>query len=91
MRPPVSAAMLAALIVASGGATAACQPGKTQKCVNLDLVPQISQQIVASEHLAAPPKKAYSVEPIPAYTGPTVGINHAVRRAPQVGYRWAIE
>lgn len=90
MRPPIVVALIAALVQTSGGAAAACQPGKSQKCVNLDLVPQISQQIVAAEHLAAPPKKAFSVQPIPAYSGPTVGLNHAVRRAPEVGYRWAI-
>ena len=91
MHAGVSAAIIAATALFSGTAWSACVPGKSRNCVvNLNLAPQISQQIVAREHLAAPPVATPAAEPIPAYTGPTVGFSPMERRAPTVGYRWAI-
>ena len=95
MRAGVSAAIITASVLAGGAAWSACPPGPSHKCVDLDRVPQISQQIVAGEHLAVPPKTAPAAEPTPAYTGPrvgpTLGVRPAVRRAPTLGYQWAID
>lgn len=90
MRASVSAAIAAAAVFLSSPAWTACPPGKVRSCVNLDLAPEISQQIVAGEHIAAPPATAPAAEPAPAYTGPTVGVAPTVGRAPTVGYRWSI-
>ncbi len=90
MRAGVWAAVFAASIAATGAAGAACLPGQTGNCVNLELAPQASQDIVAGEHLAAPARKTPAVEPIPTYTGPTIGLNRKVRQAPEIGYKWAI-
>ncbi len=91
MRAAVSAAIVAAsVLVVATAAGAACPPRQTHNCVNLDGVPQISQRIVAGEHIAAPPKAAPQAQSEPGYTGPTVGISNKARRAPTIGYRWAI-
>jgi len=91
MRAGISAAIIAAAALFSGTAWSACLPGKSRNCVvNLNLAPQISQQIVTREHLVAAPKAMPAAEPIPPYTGPTVGFDPMLRRAPTVGYRWAI-
>ena len=88
MRIAVAAAILAAF--GAGSAVAACPPGATRNCVNLDAVPQISQQIIAKE-----PVSGVKITPASgsstAYTGPTFGLAPGVRRAPTVGYRWAID
>ena len=91
MRAEFSAAVAAALLVASGAAWAGCPPGQARDCVNLDLAPQISRDIVASEAMQVVPKKPPAVEVRAPYTGPTIGINKSVRQAPQIGYRWAID
>jgi len=95
MRAGISAAIVAASVLGSSTAWSACPPGQSRNCVDLETVPQISQQIVAGERLATPPKTAPAAEPAPGYTGPTlgptVGAGHAVRRAPTVGYRWSID
>ena len=92
MRGGLMAAIIAASMLASstGWATCSGTSSRSRHCVNLDLVPQISQQLVADEHIAAPPKKAPAAKPEAGYTGPTIGLNHMVRRAPEVGYRWSI-
>jgi hypothetical protein len=64
---------------------------QSRNCLDLNLVPQITQQIVAGEHLAVPPKTVPAAESKPAYTGPTVGLSRTVRQAPTVGYRWSID
>lgn len=91
MHTRLSAATIAAAMVLCTGAGAACPPGQTRNCVNFDLVPQISQQIVAKEP-AAPANKLLprAAADIP-YTGPTLGLAPGVRRAPTVGYRWALQ
>ncbi|HEV8678764.1 MAG TPA: hypothetical protein VGQ90_05260 [Stellaceae bacterium] len=90
MRARVSAAAIAASVLFSGAAWSACEPGKSRKCVNLDLTPPVSQQVVTGEPL--PPRRATApaAQPTPAYTGPTVGVAPTVGRAPMVGYRWSI-
>jgi hypothetical protein len=87
----VSAAIVAASLVGSGPAWSACPPGQSRNCVNLDPVPQISQQIVAGERIATPPKNSPVAAPQPAYTGPTFGLSRTVRQTPTVGYRWSID
>jgi hypothetical protein len=99
MRAGVSAAIVAASIVAGSTAWSACPQGQSpsqshsqsRNCVNLDGVPQISQQIVAGEHIPTPPKTNPVAEATPGYTGPAVGVSKMLRRAPTVGYRWAID
>jgi hypothetical protein len=64
---------------------------QSRDCIDLNLLPQITQQIVAGEHLAVPPKTVPAADSQPAYTGPTVGVSRTVRQAPTVGYRWSID
>ena len=91
MRTGIAAAIIAASVLGGGPVWSACPAGKLRNCVDLDLVPQISQQIVAGEHIAAPPKTAPVTDAKPAYTGPTVGAAANLRRAPTVGYRWSLD
>ena len=95
MRAGVSAIIVAAALLAGSAAWSACPPGQSRNqsrnCVDLDLVPQISQQIVAGEHVAARPKTAPAAETTPTYTGPAVGVTKTVRPTPTVGYHWAID
>ena len=95
MRAGVSAAIVAASLLAGSPAWSACprgqSPSQSRNCVNLDGVPQISQQIVADERIATPRKAAPVAEPTPAYTGPALGVSKMIRRAPTVGYHWAID
>ena len=95
MRAGVSAMIVAASLLAGGAAWAACPPGQppsqSRNCVDLGSVPQISQQIVDGEHIAAPPKTTPADDAQPAYTGPAVGLSKTVRPAPTVGYHWAID
>jgi hypothetical protein len=101
MHAGVSAAIVAAFLLGSGAAWSACppgqsragqsHPGQSRNCLDLNLMPQITREIVAGEHIAVPPKAAPAAEQKPAYTGPTVGVSRTVRQAPTVGYRWAID
>ena len=95
MRVGVSAIIVVASIAAGSTAWSACpqgqSPSQSRNCVNLDGVPQISQQIVAGERIAVRPKTAPAAEPTPAYTGLAVGVSKMLPRAPTVGYRWAID
>ncbi len=90
MRAVAGAAIVAAFVFGSGMGWAACLPSQSHGCVNLDLVPQISREIVAGEPVGAAPKPLPATASDAPYTGPTIGLNHQVRRAPEVGYRWAI-
>jgi hypothetical protein len=65
--------------------------GQSGDCLDLNLVPQITQRLVADEHITTPPKTAPVAAPPAAYTGPTVGVSRTVRQAPTVGYRWSID
>jgi hypothetical protein len=87
MRIGISAAIAAAFAAAAASASAACPPGRTPGCVNLDLAPKASQDIAAVEPLSASKATPTSTEKQP-YSGPTIGLNDKVRRAPQIGYRW---
>jgi hypothetical protein len=95
MRAGVSAAIVAASVVTGSTAWSACLPSQSNSCVDLGIVPQISQQIVAGEPTAAPPKTAPQSEPTPAYNGPTIGpttgAGSAIRRGPTVGYHWSLD
>lgn len=92
MRASLYAAVLAIAVAASGTAGAACPSGKSRDCVvNFSTVPQISERIVSGEPFpTAPPPKAFPVDTKHNYTGPTIGTAPNTRRAPTVGYRWAI-
>jgi hypothetical protein len=90
MRASLSAAIIAATVLSCSVAWSGCPPRKSRNCVNLDIVPQISQQVVGPAHLAPPPVARPATVPKAPYTGPTVGLAPTVRRTPTVGYRWAI-
>jgi hypothetical protein len=90
MRAGAAVAIVAVSIVGNS-AWSACPPGPTHNCVDLGLVPQISQQVVASERLAAPAKTAPTAVQEKPYNGPTVGFDAMVRRAPTVGYHWSLD
>lgn len=78
-------------LLSGADAEAACPAKQTRDCViSLDAVPQISQQIVASERVA-PKKAAPNTDAKPPYTGPTVGVTPTVRMYPTVGYRWSFD
>jgi hypothetical protein len=92
MRAGGPAAILAASLLCGNGAVAACPPGSARNCVNLDSVPQISQQIVAKEHVAPAAKGAPNTGADAPYTGVTVGVpKNSTGRGATVGYRWAFD
>jgi hypothetical protein len=95
MRAGVSAAIVAASVLIGSTAWSACLPSQSNNCVDLGIVPQISQQIVAGEASPAPPKAPPAAEPTAPYTGPTVGpttgAGSAIRRGPTVGYHWSLD
>lgn len=101
MRTCTSAAIVAAALLGTTAAWSACPPGPSpavhprhgqpRSCIDLNLVPQVTQEIVAGQRIATPPKTVPAAAPAPAYTGPTVGISRTVRQTPTVGYRWAID
>jgi hypothetical protein len=92
MRAGGPAAILAASMLCSNGAVAACPPGSARNCVNLDSVPQISQQIVAKEHVAPAAKGAPNTGAEAPYTGMTVGVpKNSTGRGATVGYHWAFD
>lgn len=91
MRSELSAAIVAASMLASGAAGAACPRGSPASCVDFNLIPQISDQVVAAEKIAKPAKSLAIPDKEKPYTGPTIGVvPHSVGRAAEVGYRWAI-
>ncbi len=90
MFPRVALAIVTiALSAASAGA--ACPPGQSRNCLDLDTVPQISQRIIAREPLPPAQKSAPRTETPQGYTGPTVGLSRTVRQVPTVGYHWATD
>ena len=95
MRAGVLAMIVAASLLMGGTAWSACPPGQSRSqspnCVDLGSVPQISEQIVAGERIAAPLKTAPVAETRPTYTGPALGLSKTVRPTPTVGYHWAID
>jgi hypothetical protein len=95
MRAGVSAMIVAASLLVGGTAWSACPPGQSQSpsrnCVDLGSVPQISRQIVDGEHTTAPPKTTPPDDAQPGYTGPALGLSKMIRRAPTVGYHWALD
>jgi len=91
MRAGLCAAVTAALVLGTGAAGAACKPGPTRDCINLDLVPQITEQIAGGTRTTAPSKQTTDTAAKPAYTGPIVGLTPTVRPTPTVGYRWSLD
>jgi hypothetical protein len=90
MRSGVRAAVVAMAVLGGGSVWAACPPRHRHDCVDLNLAPQVSQDIIAAEPLVTAPKNAPVAAPNSPYTGPTIGLTPQVRRAPEIGYRWAI-
>lgn len=92
LRVAASAAIVAAAVLGYGNAWSACPAGQSRHCVNLDLVPQISQRIAADQGIAAAPAKPLrQAEPKAPYSGPIVGLSPTVRPTPTVGYRWKLD
>jgi len=95
MRAGVSVVIVAASLFTGSAAWSACVPSRSNNCIDLGDVPQISQQIVAGETIAAPPKTAPDSGQSQTYTGPTLGpttgAGTPVRRAPTVGYHWSLD
>jgi hypothetical protein len=92
MRAGGATAILAASLLSGHGAVAACPPGTARNCVNLDSVPQISQQIVAKERVTPTAKGAPNAATDAPYTGMTVGVpKNSTGRGATVGYRWAFD
>jgi len=87
--------LVAAALLCGAGAQAACPPGQTRHCSNVDLnvMPEVTQQIISREPVAPAPKKAAPADAVPAqpYTGPTIGVSDQVRRAATIGYRWSTD
>lgn len=93
MRMVAAATFTAAICFAHASLWAACAPRASRHCVNLDALPQISQDIVSDEAVPVPKRQPVAAPAAPSehYTGPTIGLNRHLRRAPEIGYRWAIE
>jgi hypothetical protein len=91
MRMGISAAIAAAFLASAIAASAACPPGQPKSCVDLDLTPKVSQDIIGAEQLSPRPKAAPASVVDAPYTGPTVGFSDKVRRAPKIGYRWSLD
>ncbi|HEY1796160.1 MAG TPA: hypothetical protein VGG57_08570 [Stellaceae bacterium] len=72
-------------------ASAACLPTKQRGCVDLSAIPNIAQQVVGAEKPPTPTEKAPPTLPPSGYTGPMIGFSKAVRRAPEISYRWQID
>ncbi|HVH82450.1 MAG TPA: hypothetical protein VM782_23850 [Stellaceae bacterium] len=102
----VAFAVFLGVALATGAAVAACptdpQP-KTQQtkkhprtdgCVNLSAVPQISAQVVAAEPAPVARGSSYTPPSAAKYEGPTLGMTKpepGVRAVPTVGYHWNLE
>ena len=83
---------VAVALLLSSGAEGGCPSKQTRNCViNLTAMPQISQQIVASERVAPKGKAAPSTVAKTPYTGPTIGVTPTVRMYPTVGYHWSFD
>lgn len=82
----------------SGDTSAQPHPKKAQSpsdyCLNLNAVPQISANVVASEPVAAVKQPTYSLPTAP-YEGPTVGLSKpdpgAKLPTPTIGYHWQLQ
>lgn len=91
-KAPVLVLLATVPLLWSTGSGAVCPPKQTRDCViNLDAMPQISQQIVATERVAPKGKAAPNTDAKTPYTGPTVGVTPTVRMYPTVGYHWSFD
>jgi hypothetical protein len=82
--------MLAITCTVASTAFAACPTNKRKTCVELNMTPTVSDQVITGDPSPLPPKIAPSIDNKPPYTGPTVGVSPTVHKTPTVGYRWAI-
>ena len=90
MHAGVSAAVVAVFAFGAGAVSAQQCPAGSRNCLNLDLLPQISQQVGGDQRLDQPEKRATPATSTP-YSGPIVGLSPTVRPTPTVGYRWRFE
>ena len=108
MKRRIAFSVFAGIALVAAGAVAACpqNPAKTKThtvktkpapgdCVDLNGVPQISEQIIAAEPRGMPVKKpAYTPPESTRYEGPTLGLSKlepGVKPAPTVGYHWSLD
>ena len=92
MNARVSVLLVTVAALCGAAAEAACPPGQKHDCViNLDAMPQISQQIVSKERIAPAAKAAPGAESQPSYNGPTIGLTPTPRKFPTLGYRWSFD
>jgi hypothetical protein len=92
VKAPVWVLLGVAPLLSSAGSEAACLAKQARDCIiNLDAVPQISQQIVSTERVVPNSKTAPATEAKAPYTGPTLGVTPTVRQYPTVGYRWSFD
>ena len=87
----LSLGVVAALLWGTA-AYGACVPAKKHNCVDLSAIPNIAQEVVGAEKL--PPRGEKTPPELPAantYNGPTIGLSNAVRRAPEIKYKWDID
>jgi len=91
MRTGIPAAIAAVFLAAAGAVSAACPPWQPKGCVDLDLTPKVSRDIIGAEQLSSRPKAAPASAEKTPYTGVTVGFSDRVRRAPEIGYRWSLD
>jgi len=89
---PLAVAVLSALLLSGTAASGGCVVRRGHPCLSFDRLPEISRQIVKREAVVPPAKPQPVAAPASVpYTGPTVGVSNMVRRAPTVGYRWALQ
>lgn len=84
---------IAAALMWSAAAAAGCVATKKHPtCVDLSAVPNIGQQVIGTETPAPrAAKEPPPALPVEKYQGPRLGFSNAVRRAPEIGYRWDID
>jgi len=101
------AVLIGVALGGAGGALAACPPDNSKppkhhtktrpapdNCVDLNAVPQISENIVATEPTQQAKKPGYTPPAQTQYEGPTLGLSKpdpGVRPTPTVGYHWSLQ
>jgi hypothetical protein len=105
----IAFAVFVGTFLAGGSAIAACsgdqptnnhakarqtKPGAPSDCIDLNAVPQISANVVASEPAPVAKQPTYS-SPTTLYEGPTLGLTKPdpgmKMPAPTIGYHWQLQ
>lgn len=82
---------VAAALLWSTVALGACATTAHPHCVDLSAIPNIGQQIIGAPKPPVRTDKEPPSLPKDSYNGPRIGMSNAVRRAPEIGYRWDID